>query len=84
MQQTSVSKANKKTPAAAVELGEQLKKWNKDLKVETSAEGDSIVASAKYIDVDASDLRKLADIVEDLNWNITFGRSGANFRMIIW
>jgi hypothetical protein len=61
----------------------KLQQWKKDLKMTVSAEGDSVIAQCKYIDVDADDLRKLADLIGN-NWTVTFGRSGANFRMIIW
>jgi hypothetical protein len=72
--------ATKPTIEAMVQ---RIQKWNNNLKVEKSAEGDSIVASAKYIDVDSDDLFALASIIGD-DYKISFGRSGANFRMIIY
>lgn len=54
------------------------------MKLERSANGDSIIASAKSIDVTSEDLRKLADVVDEGDWTVRLGRSGANFRMIIY
>jgi hypothetical protein len=62
---------------------QRIAKWSGKLHLQKSAEGDSIIATAKYIDVDADDLHALSAIIGD-DYKITFGRSGANFRMIIW
>lgn len=67
---------------STIGLMERLQQWNKNLKVQRSAEGDSVIAIIKSIDLTADDLRELADLVD--TWTVTFGRSGANFRMIIW
>jgi hypothetical protein len=61
-----------------------LKKWNKKLTILKSAEGDSVIATAKSIDVTSEDLREMAVIIEKYDGTITLGRSGANFRMIFW
>lgn len=71
------------TPGNSVSLKEALKKWKPSLKVETSDNGDSVIATAKSLDVTSAELKELADITGD-DWTISFGRSGANFRMIIW
>jgi hypothetical protein len=60
-----------------------LKKWNKKLTLQKTAGGNSVIATAKSIDVTAEDLRELAEICEMYDGTITLGRSGANFRMII-
>lgn len=64
-------------------LMQRIEKWNPKLKLQKSAEGDSIIATAKFIDADADDLHSLSAIIGD-DYKITFGRSGPNFRMIIW
>ena len=72
----------KKTKAAAEALAKKISDWSVYLQVKLSAEGDSVVASARFADFSPNDLRALADMCE--GWTLTFGRSGANFRMIIW
>ena len=62
-------------------IASSLRKWDKKLNVEVR-EDESVVATAKSIDVDSEDLKFLAKLVGDRR--ITFGRSGANFRMSIW
>jgi hypothetical protein len=53
-----------------------------ELKTEIrKGENEVIITGKKYRFV-ASDLRFLADLVK--GFNLTIGRSGANFRMIIW
>lgn len=63
-------------------LAAKLMKWKPKMSI-TINDDASILCIAKAIDVDADDLRKLADMLGD-QWKITFGRSGGNFRMIIW
>lgn len=70
------------TAVSVLGLKEALKKWNPKLKIESSAQGDSVIATAKYIDVTADELKDLAALMD--GWTVSFGRSGANFRMIFW
>jgi hypothetical protein len=72
------------TESNAIKLLHEIKSWNKNLWVHLSPEGDTVIAYAKSIDVSSDDLRSLAEIVDKYDDTITMGRSGANFRMIIW
>lgn len=69
---------------AAATIAGAIGNWKPKLKVVLSEDGDSVIATAKSIDVDAVDLKKLAGIIDGCDATISFGRSGANFRMIIW
>jgi hypothetical protein len=66
---------------SADHIADKMRKWNKKLKVEVR-DDSTVHATAKTINIDGDDLHELAEIIGDYR-SIDFGRSGANFRMII-
>jgi hypothetical protein len=69
------------TKVHADEIAQALLKWNKGLNVSVREPGNEVVATAKTIKLNALGLAQLTGIVG--GYDVSFGRSGANFRMII-
>lgn len=68
--------------AKANRIAESLEDTFPDLKVEVKGSENEVIATSKKWTIHAGDLSTLQRIAS--GWSITFGRSGANFRMIIW
>jgi hypothetical protein len=66
----------------AEEIAKNLRRLDADLKVEIKGSDNQVVATSKSLILESSELRKLEQITKGCQLN--FGRSGANFRMIVY